>query len=130
MRGVLLATLGSILIGTGLALLFGGAVNGLPAGWGGAFGLSFASLVEIGIALIGEPAISEPFRIVAVSLLGLGGLFLWYFGLGLRIEERRWPFTRRKGTPGVLDDLEGAETDQPHGRRGRARVIKTGSTHG
>src|SRR3546814_18670896 len=82
MRGVLLATLGIILIGTGLALLFGGAVNGLPAGWGGAFGLSFASLVEIGIELIGEPAIAEPFRIVAVSLLGLAGLFL-------RSEERR-----------------------------------------
>src|SRR3546814_9237340 len=59
LRAVLLATLGIILIGTGLALLFGGAVNGLPAGWGGAFGLSFASLVEIGIALIGEPAIAR-----------------------------------------------------------------------
>ncbi|HEY9553942.1 DNA translocase FtsK 4TM domain-containing protein [Allosphingosinicella sp.] len=123
LRAVLLATLGIILIGTGLALLFGGAVNGLPAGWGGAFGLSFASLVEIGIALIGEPAIAEPFRIVAVSLLGLAGLFLWYLGLGLRSEERRWLFTRRQGTPRALDDLDGAEPDQPIVRRARAPVI-------
>src|SRR3546814_3779527 len=107
MRGVVLAPLGIILIGTGLALFFGGAVNGLPAGLGGAFGLSFASLVEIGIALIGEPAIAEPFRIVAVSLLGLAGLFLWYLGLGLRSEERRWLFTRRQGTPRALDDQIG-----------------------
>jgi S-DNA-T family DNA segregation ATPase FtsK/SpoIIIE len=99
LRAILLAVLGIVLIGTATALLIGGAVNGLPAGWGGAFGLSLASLVELGISQIGEPGISEPFRVVVVALAGLAGVVLWWLGLGLRPEERSWIFTRRTRSP-------------------------------
>src|SRR3546814_14467576 len=44
LSAVLLAKLGIILIGKGLALVFGGAGNGLSAGWGGGFGREVALL--------------------------------------------------------------------------------------
>src|SRR3546814_11705113 len=52
LRAVLLATLGIILIGTGLALLFGCAVNGIPAGLGGASGLWVVPLVALGLGAL------------------------------------------------------------------------------
>src|SRR5687768_7565088 len=41
LRSLLLTLLGIALLGTAAGLLVGGAVNGLPAGWGGAIGLGF-----------------------------------------------------------------------------------------
>jgi S-DNA-T family DNA segregation ATPase FtsK/SpoIIIE len=105
LRALLLSIAGVILLGVAVALLFGGAVNGLPAGWGGAFGLSFAKLAELGIGLIGDPGVAEPFRVVTVALAALAGLFLWYLGLGLRAEERQWLTTRRERAPRLLPDL-------------------------
>ncbi|WP_085217876.1 FtsK/SpoIIIE family DNA translocase [Allosphingosinicella indica] len=105
-RRALLVTLAGIsLVGTAVALLFGGAVNGLPAGWGGAFGLTFAKLIELGLGLIGEPGIAEPFRLVVVGLLAIAGLFLFYMGLGLRAEERAWMAARRERAPRRIADL-------------------------
>jgi S-DNA-T family DNA segregation ATPase FtsK/SpoIIIE len=98
-RSLTLTLLGIILGGTGAALLFGGAVNGLPAGWGGAFGLSFGKLIEWGLASIGEPGIAEPLRIVTIALTWLAGAFLLYLGLGLRAEERAWIVSRRLSMP-------------------------------
>jgi S-DNA-T family DNA segregation ATPase FtsK/SpoIIIE len=98
-RSLTLTLLGIILGGTGAALLFGGAVNGLPAGWGGAFGLSFGKLIELGFASIGEPGIAEPLRIVTIALTWLVGAFLLYLGLGLRAEERAWIASRRLSMP-------------------------------
>jgi S-DNA-T family DNA segregation ATPase FtsK/SpoIIIE len=87
-RALGLSLVGTIMIGTAAALTFGGAVNGLPAGWGGAFGLSLARLIDFGLSLIGDDMIAAPFRIVAVILAVAAGGFLWYLGLGLRPEER------------------------------------------
>src|SRR5215210_2067139 len=39
LRALLLTLLGISLIGVSIGLLVGGAINGLPAGWGGALGL-------------------------------------------------------------------------------------------
>ncbi len=99
LRALLMTGIGIGLFGTAAALLFGGAVNGLPAGWGGAFGLSLASLIDLGLAQVGDAGIAEPFRVVAVALCGLGGLVLFYFGLGLREEERHWIGSRRIAAP-------------------------------
>ena len=91
-----LFTLGGItLIATAAALLIDGAVNGLPAGWGGAFGLSLAWLIGSGLTMIGEPGIVEPFRMVAIGLTGVGGLLLCWFGLGLTSDELGWISSRR-----------------------------------
>ncbi|HEX8401539.1 MAG TPA: DNA translocase FtsK 4TM domain-containing protein [Allosphingosinicella sp.] len=98
-RSLTLTLLGIILGGTGAALLFGGAVNGLPAGWGGAFGLSFGKLIEWGLASIGELGISEPLRIVTIALTWLASAFLLYLGLGLRADERAWIASRRIALP-------------------------------
>jgi DNA segregation ATPase FtsK/SpoIIIE, S-DNA-T family len=98
-RALFLTIGGIVLIGTAGALLFGGAVNGLPAGWGGAFGLSIGKLIEWGLRAIGNPAVAEPLRLVAVGLFGLAGLFALYLGLGLRSEERQWIASRRVSVP-------------------------------
>jgi S-DNA-T family DNA segregation ATPase FtsK/SpoIIIE len=140
LRALLLTIGGMAMIGTAAALLWGGAVNGLPAGWGGAFGLSVAKLLEAGIGLIGEPAVAEPFRLVAIALTGLAGLFLLYLGLGLRAEERAWVASRRVAMPrlpqrrvpaedavhDVHEDMdEDDEEDAPTERRVRTPVITT-----
>ncbi len=88
--------IGLALAGTAAALLVGGAINGLPAGWGGAIGLTLSGLIERGLALIGEPGIAEPFRVVIVVLLALAGLTLAWIGLGLSREEREWLAARRE----------------------------------
>ncbi|WP_324748909.1 DNA translocase FtsK 4TM domain-containing protein [Sphingomonas sp. LY54] len=122
-RALLLSILGLILLGTAVALLFGGAVNGLPAGWGGAFGLSLARLTDWGIGLIGEPGIAEPFRVVTVALFALAGLFLWYLGLGLRAEERQWLFTRRERAASTIEDYDEINEEDLAEKPARAPVI-------
>ena len=127
-RALFLSILGIVLVGTAAALLSGEAVNGLPAGWGGAFGLSLAKLIEVGIASIGEPGIAEPFRVVAVGLTALAGLFQWYLGLGLRAEERDWMLKRRERAPRVIQDKRAAveiedDEDEPVERPARTPVI-------
>ncbi len=130
-RALLLLVLGTICIGTAAALLIGGAVNGLPASWGGALGLSMAKLIDFGIRSIGEPSIAEPFRVVAVGLTGLAGFFLCYLGLGLRAEERKWLVTRRERSPRLIEDkrveskrvIADEEEDEPAERPARTPVI-------
>ncbi|MGZ8999127.1 MAG: DNA translocase FtsK 4TM domain-containing protein, partial [Allosphingosinicella sp.] len=92
----LLLTLGGIaLIGLAAGLLVGGAVSGLPAGWGGAIGLGLANLAQSGLSALGEPGIIEPFRIAIIVIAAAGGLALCLLGLGLTFEERRWIASRR-----------------------------------
>jgi S-DNA-T family DNA segregation ATPase FtsK/SpoIIIE len=125
-RALLLTMLGLVFIGTAAALLSGGAVNGLPASWGGALGLSLAKLIDFGIASLGQPDISEPFRLVAVGLTGLTGLFLWYLGLGLRAEERTWLTTRKERAPRLIEEKRAQaeeRKDEPNERPARAPVI-------
>jgi S-DNA-T family DNA segregation ATPase FtsK/SpoIIIE len=124
LRATVLTLLGIILIGTGAALLIGGAINGLPAGWGGAFGLSLAGLIDLGLSSIGEPGIAEPFRIVTIALVALAGLFFAFLGLGLRAEERQWLKPRRVSLP-RLPDLrrEQVEDEEIAVRPARAPVV-------
>jgi DNA segregation ATPase FtsK/SpoIIIE, S-DNA-T family len=95
-RALLLTLLGVSLLGTGAALLVPDAVNPLPASWGGAFGLSLAKLINLGLGAIGEPGIVEPFRMVILGLCAAGGLACWWLALGLRPEERHWLAARRE----------------------------------
>jgi S-DNA-T family DNA segregation ATPase FtsK/SpoIIIE len=94
-KPVALTLAGIVLIGTAAGLLVGSAVNGLPAAWGGALGLSLAKLIGWGLGAIGEPAIAQPFRIAAMLLCAAGGLALCWFGLGLSGDERAWIASRR-----------------------------------
>ena len=98
-RGLLLAGLGALLIGTALGLTSGSAVSGLPGGWGGALGLASANGVDSGVDLIRNPAIAGPTRFGLLVLFGLGGLVLGYLALGISAEERVWLRSLGRGEP-------------------------------
>jgi S-DNA-T family DNA segregation ATPase FtsK/SpoIIIE len=89
-RGLLLAGLGAIILGTALSLTSGSAVSGLPGGWGGAFGLAAAHGVDSAVGLIPNPQISGPTRLAILMLLAMAGLVLGYLALDLKAEERAW----------------------------------------
>jgi S-DNA-T family DNA segregation ATPase FtsK/SpoIIIE len=95
LKALLLTAFGMILIGAGAALLFGGAVNGLPAGWGGAFGLSLGKAIDWGLSAIGAPGIVQPFRVAATVLAAAAGATCCWFGLALTRDERSWLLSRR-----------------------------------
>jgi S-DNA-T family DNA segregation ATPase FtsK/SpoIIIE len=89
-RGLLLAAVGALLLGIALSLTSGSAVSGLPAGWGGAIGLALAHGLDAALGLIPSPSIAGPARLTALLLLGIAGLVLGYFALGLEPEEKGW----------------------------------------
>jgi len=89
-RALTISTLGMLLVGVALGMTSGDAVNGLPAGWGGAPGLAGARLVEHLVSLIGNPGIEQPVRWAVMAMLALGGLVLAYVALALRPEEKGW----------------------------------------
>lgn len=122
-RSLLLTLFGLALVGTAASLLVGDAVNGLPASWGGATGLSLAKLIGLGLGAIGEPGIAEPFRIVAIGLCGALGLVLCWFGLGLRPNERAWIASRRlpRRERGLDEDDEALP--EPEQRPARTPVV-------
>jgi S-DNA-T family DNA segregation ATPase FtsK/SpoIIIE len=104
-RRSLLLTLGGIaLFGTATSLMIGGAVNGLPAGWGGGIGLALAKLIELILAAFGGPEATEPFRVAAAILTAFSGLLLCLFGLGLTASEWQWVLRRRLLPAGAADD--------------------------
>ncbi|MEA3004004.1 MAG: segregation ATPase FtsK/SpoIIIE, family, partial [Sphingomonadales bacterium] len=126
LKSLLLTALGMILIGTGAALLSGGAVNGLPAGWGGAFGLTLGKLAEWGLSAIGAPGIVQPFRIALVVLTTAGGAACCWFGLSLTHGERDWILSRRFRRERTASDVGHDEEDglsEPATRPARAPVI-------
>ena len=116
LRSLLLTLVGIALVGLAAGLLVGGAVGGLPAGWGGALGLSLAGLVELGLGAIGDPDIAQPLRFAAVTLAAAAGLACSLLGLGLTAEERHWLTRRRFGAGGD-------EPRRPEARPARAPVI-------
>jgi S-DNA-T family DNA segregation ATPase FtsK/SpoIIIE len=126
-RALLLTLAGITLIGLAATLMVGGAINGLPAGWGGVLGFSLAKLAESGVALIGEPDIAEPFRMAIVALAALGGLLLCYFGLALRPDERHWLRTIRERARAEPDPDE--DLPDPEERPARAPVSAPAVPH-
>src|SRR4051812_41807349 len=106
LRAVLITALGIVLVGAGAGLFAGGAVNGLPAGWGGAIGLALSGLIDWGLSALGDSGIVAPFRIALIALLAAIGLALCLIALGLPAEERRWLAVRRlRGADEDLDEV-------------------------
>src|SRR3954447_2422040 len=89
-RGLLLASLGAVLLGVALGLTSGSAVSGLPAGWGGAIGLAAAHGVGAAIELIPNAQAAAPARFAALLLFAIAGLIVGFFALGLTADERSW----------------------------------------
>jgi S-DNA-T family DNA segregation ATPase FtsK/SpoIIIE len=94
-KSLLMATGGIILLGIGLALFRGNSVSGLPAGYGGAFGLAGAAGLNWALAQIDAPGWAAAVRIAEMLLLAIGGIALWIWGLGLDAIERGWLFRSR-----------------------------------
>jgi S-DNA-T family DNA segregation ATPase FtsK/SpoIIIE len=93
-RSLLVALLAAIVLGVGLALFRGGSVAGLPAGFGGSFGLGGAALIGLGLAQIADPLAANAVRLAAAALFAIAGLSLWLWGLGLMADERDWLLRR------------------------------------
>jgi S-DNA-T family DNA segregation ATPase FtsK/SpoIIIE len=89
-RGLLIAALAAVLLGTALGLTSGSAVSGLPGGWGGASGLAAAHAIDIAFGLIPNPQIAGPARLAVLLLLAVAGLALGYVATGLTGDERSW----------------------------------------
>jgi S-DNA-T family DNA segregation ATPase FtsK/SpoIIIE len=87
-RGLLIAALAAVLLGTSLSLTSGSAVSGLPGGWGGALGLAAAHGLDAAIGLIRNVELAGATRFAALLLFGLAGIVLGYFALGLTPDER------------------------------------------
>jgi len=121
-RSLVLTIIGIVLIGTAAGLLVGGAVVGLPAGWGGAIGLALADLAQWGLSAIGNPAIVQPFRVALMALATAGGLALCLIGLGLTVEERRWIASRRLPVPSGREVSSAPEEPESPARPARAVV--------
>jgi S-DNA-T family DNA segregation ATPase FtsK/SpoIIIE len=122
-RRSLVLTLGGIaLFGTATSLMIGGAVNGLPAGWGGGIGLALAKLIELALGLIGGAEVTEPFRVAAAIITAFAGLLLCFFGLGLTASEWQWLFRAREPAERrLLFDDRGPERMKPPLLRRAAR---------
>jgi S-DNA-T family DNA segregation ATPase FtsK/SpoIIIE len=127
-RALLLTFVAMVLLGAAAGLFVGGAVNGLPAAWGGALGLTLARLVGLAVGKLGDAAIVQPFRVAAMVLLGAGGLAFAWFGLALRADERQWIATRRLpkrpralAAPGAADLEDAPAPAAP--RPARAAVV-------
>ena len=89
-RGLLVAAIGAVLLGTAFGLTSASAVSGLPGGWGGALGLAAANGIDSAVALIPDPAIAGPVHLGVLLLFGAAGLLLGYLALGLQPDEKGW----------------------------------------
>ncbi len=127
LKSLLLTALAMTLAGAGAALISGEAVNGLPAGWGGIFGLSLGKTIDWAISAIGAPGIVPPFHVAAIVLTAVGGAACAWFGLALSADERSWLLSRRfrRERAAFDSDYGEGEDDLPERtpRAARAAVI-------
>jgi S-DNA-T family DNA segregation ATPase FtsK/SpoIIIE len=126
LRALILSIIGIVLIGTAAGLFAGGAVRGLPAGWGGGIGLALARAIDSGLAMIGNPAVATPLRIAILAIAAAAGFALCILGLGLTAEERHWLTSRRLRGAAGDEDEQAVPADRP----ARAAVVVAPSTRG
>ena len=109
------AVLGILMIGTAFALMESGAVSTLPAGYGGALGLSIGAGLRAAIAQIGDPGgILWTTRGVALAAM-LGGIAVYALGFEVEAGGRKWSFALPKGTKRGSEIADRASDEQsPH----------------
>ena len=101
---------GTALMATAFAFVSSTAVNALPAGYGGAIGLSLATLLRWGTAQIGDPtAILWVDRALGL-ILGLGGVALYAWSYEIDLSERQWQFRLPAPRADTLPDLLAEES--------------------
>ena len=97
---------GIILIDIGLALFRGGAVTGLPAGFGGIAGIIGADCINWAAAFIPQATAQIWAVRAAIAIFTVGGTILWAKSLGVDADDRDWLFGRYQ-RKGALDTDDG-----------------------
>ena len=107
-RMTLKSVAGIVLIGAAFTSLSTGAVSGLPAGYGGALGMTVFAGVRLGIAQIGDPVAMLWSERAAAVLIGLGGLIVYAMSYEIDAGARNWqlrlPQRRPRDAGGAMDD--------------------------
>lgn len=93
-RSALLICLSILLIGSALTLLAGAGIKGLPLGWGGVLGYGGDATLSALLGFIRNADLSRYLGWGLAALMGGGGTYLWYRGLGLDESEHAFFFRR------------------------------------
>jgi DNA segregation ATPase FtsK/SpoIIIE, S-DNA-T family len=117
-RALSICVAAMLLCGTGLALVHVGGSSALPAGPGGGFGLTAASLIDPLLARLQHPW-AVGLRIASVLLFGVFGITMALWSLGLDGEERAAIFSLRRR---VAADAPAAVRRPP--QASAARVVR------
>ena len=108
------AAVGVFLMGTTLALVAGGAVDAMPAGYGGAMGLAFADLLRLGFAQIGDPVVALWTARATGAIIGIGGVAVYASSFEIDLSERSWrPRLPAMTRVSVEDDGDEAPAPEP-----------------
>jgi DNA segregation ATPase FtsK/SpoIIIE, S-DNA-T family len=94
-RALPITIVAMLLCDVAVALVHLGLSSALPAGAGGAIGLSAVSLIDRGLASL-QPGWAIGIRIASVLLLGILGITMALWSLGLDAEERAALFRGRE----------------------------------
>ncbi|PZP19106.1 MAG: cell division protein FtsK, partial [Sphingomonas hengshuiensis] len=107
--------IGIVLIATGFALVDGGAVSTLPAGYGGAIALGIAGALRTAMSEIGDPvAILWTGRVLA-GMAMLGGVMVYAFGFEIEAGGRTWSLGWPRGATSATTERGVAEEEAaPH----------------
>jgi len=97
-RALPITIVAMLLCDVGMGLVHLGLSSSLPAGAGGAIGLGAASLIDSGLAQL-QSGWAIGIRIASVLLLGILGVTMALWSLGLDAEERAALFRRRERAP-------------------------------
>jgi len=107
-RMLLKSVISVILMGAALAFVADGAVNMLPAGYGGALGLGLANLLRLVIAQLGDPAMMLWAARGTAMLLGIGGIIVYALSYEIDASERGWllRLPSQQGLTTPVDDAD------------------------
>nr|WP_253201133.1 DNA translocase FtsK 4TM domain-containing protein [Sphingomonas quercus] len=98
-RSLLVLLFAAAFVATAATLLRGGAALTLPAGWGGLIGFAATRSIDAGLALVPDAHAAAIARLALAPALGLIGLALFLWGLGLDAGERAWLLRRQPAEP-------------------------------
>ncbi len=98
-RRLMAGFVGVFLIDTAMALVQPAAVDGLPAGLGGAIGILGAMIASWGLEMVPAGGAAQWATWGVCFALGLGGIIIWAKSLGLDEDEKTWLKRRALPTP-------------------------------
>ncbi|MBX9795493.1 DNA translocase FtsK 4TM domain-containing protein [Sphingomonas sp.] len=102
------ALAGIVLLGMAVALLSRGAVDALPAGYGGVLGLALAKAAGLALALIEDPVIALWAGRGLAALVALLGFALYWRAFEIDASLPRWPARAERvaAGPEAVDDTD------------------------